>query len=87
MSKSGSRYGRRSNWFKIHCLLQEQTGLDAPLGTGVGGVGGVAGVSPNSLLYNGLHRFSPDAHDTSRTTPEEENNSSPSDLGQFLMYC
>ncbi|KAI4499784.1 hypothetical protein M0802_005040 [Mischocyttarus mexicanus] len=22
MSKSGSRYGRRSNWFKIHCLLQ-----------------------------------------------------------------
>ncbi|XP_068207708.1 uncharacterized protein [Palaemon carinicauda] len=24
MSKTGSRYGRRSNWFKIHCLLQEQ---------------------------------------------------------------
>ncbi|KAG5671181.1 hypothetical protein PVAND_001392 [Polypedilum vanderplanki] len=24
MSKSGSRYGRRSNWFKIHCLLTEQ---------------------------------------------------------------
>lgn len=24
MSKSGSRYGRRSNWFKIHCLLQDQ---------------------------------------------------------------
>nr|AFM30921.1 KNIRPS1 [Parhyale hawaiensis]AGI05154.1 Kni1 [Parhyale hawaiensis] len=24
MSKSGSRYGRRSNWFKIHCALQEQ---------------------------------------------------------------
>lgn len=24
MSKSGSRYGRRSNWFKIHCLLHEQ---------------------------------------------------------------
>ncbi|XP_023180161.2 zygotic gap protein knirps isoform X2 [Drosophila hydei] len=23
MSKGGSRYGRRSNWFKIHCLLQE----------------------------------------------------------------
>ena len=31
MSKSGSRYGRRSNWFKIHCLLQEQTGMDQPL--------------------------------------------------------
>ncbi|XP_026804080.1 nuclear receptor subfamily 1 group D member 2-like isoform X2 [Rhopalosiphum maidis] len=24
MSKSGSRYGRRSNWFKVHCLLREQ---------------------------------------------------------------
>lgn len=24
MSKMGSRFGRRSNWFKIHCLLQEQ---------------------------------------------------------------
>ena len=23
MSKSGSRYGRRSNWFKIHCLMQK----------------------------------------------------------------
>ncbi|XP_023167940.2 protein embryonic gonad [Drosophila hydei] len=29
MSKSGSRYGRRSNWFKIHCLLQEQQGSGA----------------------------------------------------------
>ena len=26
MSKSGSRYGRRSNWFKIHCLMQQKTG-------------------------------------------------------------
>ncbi|CAL8131526.1 unnamed protein product [Orchesella dallaii] len=25
MSKSGSRYGRRSNWFKIHCLLSAQS--------------------------------------------------------------
>lgn len=42
MSKSGSRYGRRSNWFKIHCLLQEQTnggqnvtaGAGSPFGPG-----------------------------------------------------
>lgn len=27
MSKSGSRYGRRSNWFKIHCLIQDQADL------------------------------------------------------------
>ena len=25
MSKSGSRYGRRSNWFKIHCLMQQKS--------------------------------------------------------------
>lgn len=31
MSKSGSRYGRRSNWFKIHCLLQEQQQSGAQL--------------------------------------------------------
>ena len=24
MSKSGSRYGRRSNWFKIHCIMQNK---------------------------------------------------------------
>ncbi|XP_050692105.1 zygotic gap protein knirps-like [Eriocheir sinensis] len=28
MSKTGSRYGRRSNWFKIHCLLQEQAAFN-----------------------------------------------------------
>ncbi|TRY77123.1 hypothetical protein TCAL_15979 [Tigriopus californicus] len=30
MSKSGSRYGRRSNWFKIHCLMQQN--LQNPAG-------------------------------------------------------
>jgi len=25
MSKSGCRYGRRSNWFKIHCLMQKKS--------------------------------------------------------------
>lgn len=24
MSKGGSRYGRRSNWFKIHCLIEQE---------------------------------------------------------------
>lgn len=33
MSKSGSRYGRRSNWFKIHCLLQEQQQNQLPMVT------------------------------------------------------
>ncbi|XP_036214352.2 protein embryonic gonad [Bactrocera oleae] len=40
MSKSGSRYGRRSNWFKIHCLLQEQQSVP---GNGPGGGGGGPG--------------------------------------------
>ncbi|EDW73068.2 uncharacterized protein Dwil_GK17344 [Drosophila willistoni] len=40
MSKSGSRYGRRSNWFKIHCLLQESTGPNAGIAGGGGGGGG-----------------------------------------------
>ena len=38
MSKSGSRYGRRSNWFKIHCLMQQASG---------GGSGG-GGSNPGS---------------------------------------
>ncbi|XP_064466189.1 protein embryonic gonad-like isoform X2 [Ornithodoros turicata] len=29
MSKSGSRYGRRSNWFKIHCLIQDQAEMNS----------------------------------------------------------
>ncbi|RWS30935.1 nuclear receptor ROR-beta-like protein [Leptotrombidium deliense] len=31
MSKSGSRYGRRSNWFKIHCLIQDQAEMNSRL--------------------------------------------------------
>ncbi|XP_012262006.2 zygotic gap protein knirps-like [Athalia rosae] len=41
MSKSGSRYGRRSNWFKIHCLLQEQSNSNQSQGGhGAGQFGG-----------------------------------------------
>lgn len=36
MSKSGSRYGRRSNWFKIHCLLQEQQQSGAQIAAAAG---------------------------------------------------
>ncbi|XP_071532356.1 uncharacterized protein [Panulirus ornatus] len=47
MSKSGSRYGRRSNWFKIHCLLQEQA---SQLNKGLeGGGGAFPGAMPGSL--------------------------------------
>merc|ERR1712079_996118 len=39
MSKSGSRYGRRSNWFKIHCLMQQSM---------QGGSGGGGNKKPSS---------------------------------------
>ncbi|XP_016997148.2 knirps-related protein [Drosophila takahashii] len=61
MSKSGSRYGRRSNWFKIHCLLQEQQQQAVAAmaahhnsqqagvgGAGAGGSGGGPGM-PNGM--------------------------------------
>ncbi|CRK89038.1 CLUMA_CG002674, isoform A [Clunio marinus] len=47
MSKSGSRYGRRSNWFKIHCLLQEQQ--QAQAAASQNGNQKVPALSPNSL--------------------------------------
>jgi nuclear receptor subfamily 0 group A len=63
MSKSGSRYGRRSNWFKIHCLLQEQTNSSqnaAGLGTSHFGSGflpsflpGLQSQSQQGLMYAG----------------------------------
>ena len=34
MSKSGCRYGRRSNWFKIHCLMQKNATAAAAAGGG-----------------------------------------------------
>lgn len=65
MSKSGSRYGRRSNWFKIHCLLQEQQqqkngqsatsgGGITETGTGQIGIGGGGGTGPGGGRNRGL---------------------------------
>lgn len=47
MSKSGSRYGRRSNWFKIHCLLQEQGSS----------VNSQNGLNPNFIGPNGASLY------------------------------
>ncbi|XP_032290411.1 zygotic gap protein knirps isoform X1 [Drosophila virilis] len=47
MSKGGSRYGRRSNWFKIHCLLQEhEQAAAAAAGKGPGHATGSPMSSP-----------------------------------------
>ncbi|XP_037799250.1 protein embryonic gonad-like [Penaeus monodon] len=47
MSKSGSRYGRRSNWFKIHCLLEDRRSSAAGElgGSGASGCWGGPGTS------------------------------------------
>nr|CAH0098109.1 unnamed protein product [Daphnia galeata] len=68
MSKSGSRYGRRSNWFKIHCLLQEQTGLDAPLGSS--GLGGGSGNHSDLSMFKHHHAMA-----TSSSSPDGCSNS------------
>ena len=64
MSKSGSRYGRRSNWFKLHCLMQEQAPSGANGGNGAPGVGSPeSALSMPSPAFHGLRRgFHPHMH-------------------------
>ncbi|KAL3275759.1 hypothetical protein HHI36_020504 [Cryptolaemus montrouzieri] len=69
MSKSGSRYGRRSNWFKIHCLLQEQQ----QAGTNMGMAAAAGLLRPHPYLTP-LFRPTP-------TTTTQETRSSESDSG------
>ncbi|XP_043797821.1 protein embryonic gonad-like isoform X1 [Apis laboriosa] len=73
MSKSGSRYGRRSNWFKIHCLLQEQTngnqsvtsGGASPFGPGFlpGFLPQAPGQQASGIYKDGKDRASPSQED------------------------
>ncbi|KAH8393128.1 hypothetical protein KR009_000492, partial [Drosophila setifemur] len=63
MSKSGSRYGRRSNWFKIHCLLQEQqqqavAAMAAHHQQAGGGVPGGSGGAGGGGMPNGVKTMS-----------------------------
>ncbi|EEB17525.1 conserved hypothetical protein [Pediculus humanus corporis] len=75
MSKSGSRYGRRSNWFKIHCLLQEQQQA---------AVAQMKGKNPSTTnpLENPLPLLSPLAfpHPNLGSFLRPNNSSSPSDF-------
>ena len=63
MSKSGSRYGRRSNWFKIHCLMQRNSTRPPP----------VSPTAPTSSLSS----LSP-CPTTSSRSPSPSSPSSPS---------
>ncbi|XP_043260427.1 zygotic gap protein knirps-like [Colletes gigas] len=87
MSKSGSRYGRRSNWFKIHCLLQEQTngGQNVNVTGGAGspfGPGFLPGFLPQppSQQNSGVYK---DAKD--RASPSQEDLALQSHLLHVAM--
>uniref|UniRef100_T1JFK0 Nuclear receptor domain-containing protein n=1 Tax=Strigamia maritima TaxID=126957 RepID=T1JFK0_STRMM len=75
MSKSGSRYGRRSNWFKIHCLLQDQAALNAashhPLDSP--GLNGYTGMPTTKLGYES--GSSDDHRSCQNDTPYKEERS------------
>lgn len=72
MSKSGSRYGRRSNWFKIHCLLQEQQGGNGTgTAAGLGVAGGVG--SGNSANLDQLARLQQASHQARQTYQDKTN--------------
>ncbi|XP_034937450.1 protein embryonic gonad-like [Chelonus insularis] len=78
MSKSGSRYGRRSNWFKIHCLLQEQThnnhGSTPSFGSGF-----LPGFLPPSHTSQSVFK------DKDRTSPSQEDLALQSHLLHVAM--
>lgn len=92
MSKSGSRYGRRSNWFKIHCLLQAQGSNESNQGLlGSNGSGMYPGLFHHSQLLasdkflqarlNGFHQI---GH-KSEIKSEENRHSSTDDSGGSSM--
>lgn len=83
MSKSGSRYGRRSNWFKIHCLLQEQnSNQNAPPGASPFTTNFLPNYLPTQNQYNGLI-FGKDSKD--RTSPTQEDLALQTQLLQVAM--
>ncbi|XP_039966663.1 zygotic gap protein knirps [Bactrocera neohumeralis] len=54
MSKGGSRYGRRSNWFKIHCLLQEQQQQAMDMANKAAAAGGNVAGAPNAAGFGDM---------------------------------
>ncbi|KAF5300846.1 hypothetical protein FQA39_LY10968 [Lamprigera yunnana] len=72
MSKSGSRYGRRSNWFKIHCLLQQQQQAGVGISTSTGGL-----LRPHPYYR---HISTPNTTTTDTKTSESDSGASSADL-------
>ena len=57
MSKSGCRYGRRSNWFKIHCLMQRNVGTGSGGKVPSSGGGSAAASAAASAPYPPPHAY------------------------------
>lgn len=83
MSKSGSRYGRRSNWFKIHCLLQEQQQQKSNVPTSPGALPNNA-FMPTHFLTNLCNNIKIDQQQQQRITrsPSDSGASSAADLDE-----
>lgn len=72
MSKSGSRYGRRSNWFKIHCLLQDQATLNGQLHeAALNGFAGTGGSGRDGGSITGKLGYEADGPPSSPPTSKE----------------
>lgn len=88
MSKSGSRYGRRSNWFKIHCLLQEQSNSNQG-GPGVHGSAAFgAGFLPGFMPPQGQGQqgiYGKDSKDRGGASPSQEDLALQSHLLHVAM--
>ena len=76
MSKSGSRYGRRSNWFKIHCLMQQSPGSSSSSGHDPPSVG--AGHVWTSSSPNHDSTVTQDNHNKDSSFTNSSRSSSPS---------
>lgn len=75
MSKSGSRYGRRSNWFKIHCLLQEQQQKNSSCSTTS------PSILPNTFLPSHfLSSMCSNKQESRRTSSSSDSGASSADL-------
>lgn len=83
MSKSGSRYGRRSNWFKIHCLIQDQAEMTNKLGEHGPGSGllSLRGTMNGNSRHDEKRHYYDGKDSSSSTASPTGSASSPSDLG------
>lgn len=80
MSKSGSRYGRRSNWFKIHCLLQEQQHKSTNGNIQTNSIHMQNNYMPAHFLSNLCHNSN--KHDTQITRSPSDSGASSADIDE-----